>query len=89
MITVEELSKYLMEGTVESSRRVVLEIYPYHNGTAFKLSGCREELFISECVSRMCFHSAHSRLAVGHPFEDRCYFIKPLDAKDLGIGILV
>lgn len=89
MITVGELSQWLKEGTVQSSREVELTIYPYHKGTALKLSECRNELFISETRNFMCFHQAYSVLHEGHPFRDRCYFVRPSEVKSLGIGIKV
>lgn len=89
MISIKEINQWMKEGTVLSSREVVLTIYPHHKGTVFKLSGTREELFISETKNTMYYHSAHSRLMEGHPFIGKCYFISPSHAKSIGIGIKV
>lgn len=89
MISIEELSQWLKEGIVQSSREVVLTIYPYHKGTALKLSGTSEELFISETKNTLYYHSAYSKLMEGHPFIGKCYFISPSHAKPIGIGIKV
>lgn len=89
MISIKEINQWMKEGIVLSSREVVLTMYPYHKGTAFKLIGTSEELFISETKSAMFYHSAHSRLSEGHPFKERCYFISPSHAKPISIGIKV
>lgn len=89
MISVKELNQWMKEGSVLSSREVVLTIYPYHKGTAFKLSGTNEELFISETKNTLYYHSAHSRLMKGHPFIGKCYFISQSLAKPISIGIKV
>lgn len=89
MISIKEINQWMKEGTVLSSREVVLTIYPHHKGTAFKLLGTREELFISETKNTLYYHSAHSRLREGHPFIAKCYFISPSLAKPISIGIKV
>lgn len=89
MISIKELNQWIKGESVLSSREVVLTMYPYHKGTAFKLSGTPEELFISETKNTMYYHSAHSILMEGHPFIGKCYFISPSHAKPIGIGIKV
>ena len=89
MITVDKLNKYLHFGKVLSSRRVVLKEYPYSEGTAFRISSRSDELFISDTINRMCFHSAYSILYMGHPFKDRCYFVTDSFVKYINRGVLV
>lgn len=89
MITIEELNKYMSPGKALSSRRVVLIDYPHSEGTVFKLSSRSDELFISDTINRMCFHSAYSILYMGHPFKDRCYFVTDSFVKSINRGVLV
>lgn len=89
MITIEELNKYIYYGEALSSKRVSLKDYPYSDGTVFKLSFRSDYLFISDSVNRMCFHSGYSILYKGHPFKDRCYFVKDSFIKPISRGVLV
>ena len=89
MITVDELNKYLPFGKVLSSRRVVLRDYPHSEGTVFRLSSRSDELFISDTINRMCFHSAYHILYKGHPFKDRCYYVTDSLVIPINRGILV
>lgn len=89
MVTFDELSKYLDFGEIESNRRVVMLEYPCAMGIAFKISGRTDELFISDLVNRMCFHSALFVLKEGHPFKYRCYYVRDSEVKPSEIGLIV
>lgn len=88
MVTVEELNSYLLIGRALSSRRVVMLDYPYAKGTAFKLSNTNEELFISDSVNSLYFHSALSMLST-HIFQNRCYYVNDSVVKSIQIGLIV
>ena len=89
MITLEEINKYMISGMALSSRRVVLTEYPFLRGTAFKLSGCTDELFISDSVNTLYLHSAVTLLRGVHPFRDRCYYVRPSAIKAIYTGLRV
>lgn len=89
MITLEEINKYMISGMALSSRRVVLTEYPFLKGTAFKLSGCTDELFISDSVNRSYFHSAISVLSSDHTFYNRCYYVNDSMVKPIQMGLIV
>lgn len=88
MITVEELNSYLLIGRALSSRRVVMLDYPYAKGTSFKLSNTNEELFISDSVNSLCFHSALSMLST-NKFQNRCYYVNDSVVKPSEVGLIV
>lgn len=89
MITVQELNKYLENHTAISSMKAVLKLPPYCEGTVFKIKGLGSDLFISNKVNGIYFHSALSLLYGNHPFMYRCFYVYPSEVKPLVVGILV
>ena len=88
MVTAKELNKYLLSGIALSSRRVVMVDYPYAKGISFKISNMHEELFISDSVNSLHFHSALSMLST-HKFQNRCYYVNNSSVKPIQIGLIV
>lgn len=88
MITVEELNRYLLVGRALSCRRVVMLDYPYAKGIAFKISNMHGELFISDSVNSLHFHSALSILST-YKFQNRCYYVNNSEVKPSEIGLIV